>query len=93
MSLGWIIMLIIIAIAAIVVALVFVFGIKHDPHTEMRSAESSKAVQMLNQQYDAAMRKLGVDAQPSTTDDSAPAADADAETAQASTQTLAENQG
>lgn len=80
MTFGWLIMLIIIAIAAVVVVMVFIYGTKHDPHTEMRSAESSKAVQTLKQQYDAAMRKMGTPE---------PATPVDASTDEAETETNA----
>lgn len=52
------IMLIIIVIAIIVVSTVLWFGIKHDPHTSIRSPESSRAVQIVQKQAEAAQKKL-----------------------------------
>jgi uncharacterized membrane protein len=52
------IMAIIIMIAIIVVASVLWYGIKHDPHTSIRSPESSRAVQIVQKQAESAQKKL-----------------------------------
>jgi uncharacterized membrane protein len=52
------IMAIIIVIAIIVVATVLWVGVKHDPHTSIRSPESSRAVQIVQKQAEAAQKKL-----------------------------------
>ena len=59
MSFGIIVMSIIIVIAAAVVAAVFVIGVRHDPHTDIRRAESSRSVQILQQQDAAAIKQSG----------------------------------
>jgi hypothetical protein len=58
MSFGIVVMSIIIALTALVVVVLFIYGIKHDPHTDIRRPESSRAVQILQQQQVAAARKL-----------------------------------
>lgn len=52
------IMAIIIIIAIAVVASVLWYGIKHDPHTSIQSPESSRAVQIMQKQAEAAQKKL-----------------------------------
>ncbi len=52
------IMVIIIVIAIIVVTSVLWYGVKHDPHTSIRSPESSRAVQVMQKQAEAAQKKL-----------------------------------
>ncbi|TVR21276.1 MAG: hypothetical protein EA396_08490 [Anaerolineaceae bacterium] len=52
------IMLVITIIALIVVIAVLWYGIQHDPHTSIRSPESSRAAQMVQKQAEAARRKL-----------------------------------
>ena len=57
MDLGIVVMGIIILINLIVVGSVMYFGSKHDTHNEIRSPESSRAVQVLHTQFAAAERK------------------------------------
>jgi hypothetical protein len=58
MGLGILIMWIIIIITLAVVGAVLYYGVQHDPHTSIRSVESSQAVEQLNTQAAAAQRKL-----------------------------------
>ncbi len=58
MELGLLVMMIIIAITVIVMGAVMYYGLKHDPHTDIRSPESSRAVQILQGMNEAASRKL-----------------------------------
>lgn len=52
------IMLIITIITLAVVGAVLWYGIQHDPHTSIRSPESSRAAQIVQKQAEAARRKL-----------------------------------
>lgn len=58
MELGLLVMMIIIAITVMVIGAVMYYGLKHDPHMDIRSPESSRAVQILNSMNEAASRKL-----------------------------------
>ena len=58
MELGLLVMMIIIAITIIVMGAVMYYGLKHDPHMDVRSPESSRAVQILQGMNEAASRKL-----------------------------------
>ncbi|MFW5692226.1 MAG: hypothetical protein ACOCX3_02620 [Chloroflexota bacterium] len=51
-------MTIIILLTLVVVGAVLYYGIQHDPHTSIRSVESSRSVQTLQAQATAAARKL-----------------------------------
>ncbi len=57
MTLGIAVMGIIILITLAVMLAVMYFGSQHDPHNEIRSAESSRSVQVLQQQAAAAVHK------------------------------------
>jgi len=59
MDLGILVMALIILINLVVVGAVMYFGSQHDTHTEIRHPESSKSVQTLMKQADAAARKSG----------------------------------
>lgn len=78
MGLGIFIMIIIIVIALLVVGMVSYYGSQHDPHTSIRSVESSKSVQTLMKQADAAQKKLGT---PASSQPDTPPATPDAEAA------------
>ena len=58
MDLGLLVMAIIIGITIAVIASVMFYGLKHDPHMDVRSPESSRSVQILQTQNAAAMKKL-----------------------------------
>lgn len=58
MSLGIFVMLIIIGITIAVMLAVMYYGLKHDPHMDIRSAESSKSVDLLNEQNKKRLQKL-----------------------------------
>ncbi|PJF21706.1 MAG: hypothetical protein CUN56_09680 [Phototrophicales bacterium] len=60
MSLGIFVMLVIILITLLVVGAVMYFGSQHDPHTNVRSVESSRAVQTLIEQQRRAAQKLAL---------------------------------
>lgn len=66
MGLGIFVMAIIILITLFVVGAVLYYGVQHDPHTSIRSVESSRAVQQLQHQAEAAARKLGTSAAAAT---------------------------
>lgn len=52
-----IIMLIIIVLTLAVVVAVLWYGVKHDPHTSIRSPESSRAVQAAKKRAEAIQKK------------------------------------
>lgn len=58
MELGLLVMMVIIIITIVVMSGVMFFGLKHDPHMDVRSPESSRAVQILQTQNSAAAKKL-----------------------------------
>jgi hypothetical protein len=58
MDLGIVVMITIIGITILVIGLVMFYGLKHDPHMDVRSPESSRSVQLLQAQNVAAMKKL-----------------------------------
>ncbi len=58
MELGLLVMVIIIIVTIVVMSAVMFYGLKHDPHMDVRSPESSRAVQILQTQNSAAAKKL-----------------------------------
>lgn len=58
MELGLLVMVVIIITTVVVMGSVMFFGLKHDPHMDVRSPESSRAVQILQTQNNAAAQKL-----------------------------------
>lgn len=58
MELGLLVMVIIILTTIVVMGAVMFYGLKHDPHMDVRSPESSRAVQILQTQNNAAAQKL-----------------------------------
>ncbi|GEM_PF-1711341 len=58
MDLGIVVMITIIGITIVVIGSVMFYGLKHDPHMDVRSPESSRSVQILQAQNIAAMKKL-----------------------------------
>lgn len=57
MSFGIVVMAIIIILTLLILIKVFQVGLQHDAHTDIRSAEASRAVQILRQQEAAAERR------------------------------------
>ncbi len=58
MELGIVILGIIVIVDLIIVIAVLNWGSKHDSHSEIRSAESSRAVQLLLERHEKAQKKL-----------------------------------
>ena len=71
MDLGLWVMGVIVAIDLVIVAAVIHWGSKHDTHTSIRSAESSRAVQTLLAQGERAPQKAAKKPQPESTSDDA----------------------